>query len=242
MKKLVFAGLFIVTIASSALAQVKAKPKTSQQLDPFTLIVSVGSNWSIFSNPQNGASTFTQAKQVSGFNLGITGNWPFAKNLSFQGGLRLTQKGSRVYADTPYYHVFSTPRPLYLQVPVGLEYTFKLDRNFKLFAGLGGYIAKGIGGKSSYAGIAGLLGEEASINGNDKIIYGNPGSNLIQAQSFGNMQKYDYGVNGVIGLKYWKLRLALGYEQGLANLAYGGTSPNPESKNKSMSLTLGIQF
>ncbi|HWB24014.1 MAG TPA: outer membrane beta-barrel protein [Chitinophagaceae bacterium] len=242
MKKIVFFSLSILLVTSSAFAQSKAKPKTSQQLDPFTVIVSVGSNWSIFSNPQNSASTFTQAKQVSGFNLGIAGNWPVAKNLALQVGLRMTQKGSRVYADTPYLHVFSTPRPLYLQVPVGFEYTYKLDKNFKLFVGLGGYIAKGIGGKSSYAGIAGQLGEEASVNGNDKIIYGNPTSNLIQAETFGNLQKIDYGVNGIIGIKYWKLRLALGYEQGLATLAYGSTSPNPDSRNKSMSLTVGIQF
>jgi hypothetical protein len=232
----------IVLVSTSAIAQSKAKPKTSQPLDPSTIIISVGSNWSIFSNPQTAGSTFTQAKQVSGFNFGITGNWPIIKNVSFQAGLRLTQKGSRVYADTPYFHVFSTSRPLYLQLPAGFEYTYKLDRHFKLFVGLGGYIAKGIGGKTSYSGITGQLGEEVSLSGNDKIIYGNPAASVIQAQTFGNMQKFDFGATGVIGINYWKLRLALGYEEGFSTISYSSTSPNPNSRNKSMSLTVGFQF
>jgi len=240
MKKFLIFSLLIVLVASSVNAQVKAKPK--EELDPFSIIISAGSNWSIFSNPQTAGTTFTQAKQVTGFNIGLAGDWPLIKNLSLQVGLRLSMKGSRVYADTPYYHVFSTSRPSYLQIPVGLEYTYKLDKGFKLFAGLGGYIAKGIGGKTSYAGTSGQLGSEGSINGNDKIIWGNPTSTFVQAETFVNMQKFDFGATGTIGIKYWKLRLALSYEQGLANIAYNNSAPNINSKNKSMSLTLGVQF
>lgn len=243
MKKFLFFSLLIVLVASSVSAQVKAKPK-KEELDPFSIIISAGSNFSIFSNPQSAGSSFTQAKQITGFNIGLAGNWPVAKNLAVQAGIRLSMKGSRVYADTPYYHVFSTSRPSYLTLPIGLEYTYKLSKGFKLFGGLGGYIAKGIGGKTSYSGTSGTLGAEGSISGNDKIIWGNPTSSFVQSETFVNMQKFDYGVNGTIGIKYWKLRLALSYELGLANIAYSAstTAPDMNAKNKSMSITLGVQF
>jgi len=243
MKKFLLFFSLIVFATSSVLAQTKAKPKTSsQELDPFSIIISAGSNWSIFSNPSAAGSTFTQAKQVSGLNFGLAGNWPLVKNLSFQAGLRVSKKGSEVYADTPYYHIKSTSRPIYLQLPVGLEYTYKLKKDFKLFADFGGYVAKGVGGKTSYSGTSGQLGDEGTIGGNDKIIWGNPNSSGVQPKTFVNMKKFDYGVYGTIGLQYWKIRLAVGYDMGLASIAYSTTSPNTQSKNKSLSFTVGVQF
>ncbi len=243
MKKFLFFSLFIVLVSSSVVAQTKAKPKSSKdEIDPFSLIITAGSNWSIYSNPANSASAFTQAKQVGGISFSIAGNWPLVKNFSLQVGARLTEKGSRVYADTPYFHIFSTSRPLYLELPIGFEYTHKLNRNFKFFVGVGGYIAEGIGGKTSYSGISGQLGGEASVSGHDKIVWGNPTSTLVQPQTFGDMKKYDYGFTGIAGITYWKLRLALNYEEGLAAIAYGDKTPNPDSKNKTMSLTVGFQF
>ena len=241
MKKFILFLLVTLLVSSSVIAQSKAKVK-AKQTDPFSLIISVGSNWSIFSNPNLGHSTLTQAKQVSGFNFGLAGNWPLTNAISFQAGLRLTQKGSRAYADTPYYHVYSTARPLYFQVPVGFVYTHPLSSDFKFFVGAGGYVARGVGGKNSYSGISGTLGEESTVSGNDKILYGNPGSSYAQVQTFSNLQAFDYGVNGVVGIEYWKFRLALGYEEGLTNISYGINTPNPNSKNKSISLTLGFHF
>lgn len=239
MKK--FSLFFFVSllVSSGVIAQSKAKTK---QLDPFSFMISVGSNWSIFTNPQTSGSTFTQAKQVSGFNFGLTGNWPISKAFAVQAGLRLSQKGSRVYADTPYYHVYSTPRPLYLELPVNLVYTYKLSRNTRIYGGVGGYAAKGMGGKNSYSGISGTLGEESLVSGNDKIVYGNPGSTYSQVQTFGNLKKFDFGVGGLLGVEYWKFDFTLGYEEGLSAIAYGANTPNKDSKNRSMSFTLGFHF
>src|SRR3569833_973200 len=180
MKKFSLFLLVLMVISSGVIAQSKAKTK---QKDPFSFMVAVGSNWSIFTNPQSNGSTFTQAKQVSGYNIGITGNWPISQALSVQAGLRFSQKGSRVYADTPYYHVYSTARPLYLELPLNLVYTYKASKNVRIYAKAGGYAAKGMGGKSSYSGISGSLGSEGLVSGNDKIAYGNPGSTYVQVQT-----------------------------------------------------------
>lgn len=242
MKKILLFLLLTALATPAVFAQLKAKPKNAKELEPFSIIVSAGTNWSIFSNPGNSGSSFTQAKQVSGFNIGLTGNWPVAKNLSFQASLRVSKKGSEVYADTPFYHVKSTSRPIYLQLPVGLEYKHSLGKDFSFFINAGGYIAKGVGGKTSYSGTSGQLGAEGAVGGNDKIIWGDPKSANVQAKTFVNMKKYDYGVYGAVGLQYWKIRLAFGYELGLANIGYDTNSPNTESKNRSVSLTVGVQF
>lgn len=244
MKKIIVFSLFIVLAATQVIAQTKAKPKSSQELDPFSLIVTLGSNYSIFTNPQTAGSTFTQAKQLNGWSIGISGNWPLAKSFDLQVGAKLTQKGSAVNADTPYYHIFSRTRPMYIELPVMIEYTYKLDRNFKLFADAGVYAAMGVGGKTSYSGTSGPLGTEGSISGNDKILWGNPGSGYVQPKTYVNMNKFDFGLIGQVGIQYWKIRLALGYEHGLSNVGYTGSAdvPDPNAKNKTIALTLGVKF
>jgi len=239
MKKFISFLLALLVVSSGVIAQSKAK---SQQKDPFSFMVAVGSNWSIFTNPQSSGSSFTQAKQVSGFNIGITGNWPLSQTFSVQAGLRFSQKGSRVYADTPYYHVYSTARPLYLELPVNLVYTYKASKNVRIYAGAGGYAAKGMGGKNSYSGISGVLGSEGFISGNDKIIYGNPGSTYAQVQTFSNLKKFDFGVSALAGVEYWKFDFTLGYQEGLTAIGYGANIPNNESKNRVMNFTLGFHF
>ncbi len=121
-------------------------------------------------------------------------------------------------------------------------YSHKLGSGFTGFIGAGGYIAKGVGGKSSYSGLSGYLGQENTVSGNDKILYGNPGSSYSQVKTFGNLQTYDFGFNALAAVEYWKLRLALTYDGGLTKIAYGSNTPNTESKNKSISLTLGFHF
>lgn len=244
MKKIILFSLFIVVLAAQAFAQTKVKPKSSKDLDPFSLIVSASTSWSIFSNPQSAGNTFTQAKQLGGWAFGISGNWPIAKSFDFQAGAKLIQKGSGVNADTPYYHVFSRSRPMYLELPVMVEYTYKLNKDFKLFAGAGVYVGMGVGGKTSYSGTSGQLGVEGSINGDDKIIWGNPGSNYVQPKTYVNMNKFDYGLTGQVGVQYWKIRLSLGYEHGLNNVGYTGSTnvPDPNAKNKTIALTLGVKF
>ena len=244
MKKIILFSLFIVLAATQVIAQTKAKPKSSKELDPFSLIVSASSSWSIFTNPQTAGNTFTQAKQLNGWAFSITGNWPLAKSFDFQAGVKLIQKGSGVNADTPYYHIYSRSRPMYIELPFMLEYTYQLNKDFKLFAGAGVYVAMGAGGKTSYSGTTGQLGVEGSVGGNDKILWGNPGSGYVQPKTYVNMNKFDYGLTGQIGVQYWKIRLSLGYEQGLNNVGYTGSInvPDPNAKNKTIALTLGVKF
>jgi hypothetical protein len=147
-----------------------------------------------------------------------------------------------VYADTPYYHVYSTPRPVYLEIPVHFVYTYQASKNVRLYAGIGGYVAKGMGGKNSYSGIAGSLGSESLVSGNEKIIYGNPGNSYAQVQTFSNMRSFDYGASGIIGVEYWKFDFTLGYQEGLYPVGYGANVPNKDSKNRVANFTLGFHF
>ncbi len=238
MKKYISLFLLTVLVSSSVIAQSKAKPK---QLDPFTVIFRAAINTSIFSNPSATNTAFTHARQIGGFSFGISGNWPLTPVLSFQPGIKITSKGSYADADTAYYHVSAAVKPVYLEVPLNLVAKYQLQHNVYIYVGAGPYVAKGVGGKNNYTGTSGVLGSDAPFSGSDKIIYGNHGTPTY-AETFGNMQSFDFGANALVGIQYWKFSLSLDFDMGLTNISYGGLTPNSGSQNRSLSLSLGFHL
>jgi Outer membrane protein beta-barrel domain len=184
------------------------------------------------------------AKSLTSFQVGFIGDIPIASFLSFQPGILFTGKGTKTEvgntSDASYYR--ATTNPYYIEVPANL--VFKTPTGpVKFFAGAGPYIAVGVAGKNKVEGK--FLG--ASFNREEKIEWSNDDPttlNYEEGAGFGVMKRFDYGLNGIVGIETKSLVVAANYGLGLAKLQSGDNNSNNDDRNKHrvLSLTLGFRL
>ena len=149
-----------------------------------------------------------------------------------------TQRGNE--GDANFYR--ATVNPYYIEVPVNLVFkTPTGSSNF--FVGAGPYIAMGVGGKNKVKGsIAGV-----SYRSEKNIEFSNDDPTTLNEEEgagFGIMKRFDYGINGTIGIEASKLVISANYGLGLAKLqsGSGGSGSDNNNKHRVLSFTLGFKL
>jgi Outer membrane protein beta-barrel domain len=183
------------------------------------------------------------AKMLASFQVGIIGDFHLAPFLAIQPGLIVTGKGSKTESGTEGSSAVwsrATTNPLYLEMPVNL--VFKTPTGpVKFFAGAGPYIAMGIGGKNKVRGAAGAF----TYSSEDNIEWSNddPTTADEEGAGFGIMRRFDYGLNGLVGIETGNIVISANYGLGLAKLQ-SGTDSNDDNNNKHrvLSFTLGFKL
>lgn len=139
------------------------------------------------------------------FHLGGMAEFDFGHSVGLSLGLQLNGKGGSLDAEGEIfgqsYTVTSTVRPLYLQIPVALTF-----RRKGFYAGVGPYIAFGVGGKVKSTAKAGGQTEK----GSDSLDFGSDASDAFS--------KIDYGAGLELGYEFNSIRLSAAYNLGLANV------------------------
>ena len=161
-------------------------------------IFRAGVNFANVSVNDNG--NVDDAKMLTSFQLGIIEDVNLAPFLALQPGIVFTGKGSKTQSgatgDATWYRSISNP--YYIELPVNL--VFKTPGPVKFFAGAGPYIAIGIAGKNKTDGS--FLGSDFHSEENIKWSDDDPATlDYEEGAGFGIMKRFDYGLNGTIGIQ-----------------------------------------
>jgi hypothetical protein len=185
------------------------------------------------------------ANSLTSFHAGIIGDFPLAGNfLSLQPGILFTGKGSKIQngepSDNGYFKQSSNP--FYIEVPVNLILKAPLGGDNKFFAGAGPYVAVGVGGKNKTEGrtILGSYESERDIkfSNDDPITLSDE-----EGAGFGILKRFDYGLNGTVGIEGKSIVLGVNYGLGLAKLQSGSNSDaDNNNKHRVLGITVGFKF
>ncbi len=184
------------------------------------------------------------AKMLSSFQLGITGDFRLGGPVYLQPGVLFTGKGTKSQSGDPSSSNYfkATTNPKYIEVPVNLVFKAPLGSTGKFFAGAGPYLAIGVGGKNKvegkYLGIA--------FNNEDDIKFSNDDPSTLnneEGAGFGILKRFDYGLNGTAGVEGKSMVLSVNYGLGLAKLQSGSNSSSDNNnKHRVLSFTLGFKL
>jgi hypothetical protein len=112
----------------------------------------------------------------------------------------------------------------------------------KFFGGAGPYIAVGVAGKNKSEGA--FLG--AGFKSEKNIEWSNDDPTTLnneEGAGFGIMKRFDYGLNGTVGLEGKSVILSANYGLGLAKLQSGSnSSEDNNNKHRVLSFTLGFKL
>jgi hypothetical protein len=183
------------------------------------------------------------SKTLTSFQIGILGDLNVSSFFAIQPGLIFTGKGTKTQSgnegDATWYR--ATTNPYYLEVPV--NFVFKTTPGpVRFFAGAGPYLAIGVAGKNKVKGS--LLGSDFSSEDNIEFSNDDPSTlNDEEGAGFGIMKRFDYGLNGLIGLEAKNAVISVNYGLGLAKLQSGSNSGDDNNnKHRVLSLTLGLKL
>lgn len=183
------------------------------------------------------------AKSLTSFQAGIVGDLYLTSFLSLQPGVIFTGKGTKTQSgdedDATFYRAKSNP--MYIEVPVNL--VFKTPTGpVKFFAGAGPYIAIGVAGKNKVDGK--FLG--TSFSSEEKIEWSDDDPTTLdyeEGAGFGIMKRFDYGLNGLLGIETKSLVISAQYGLGLAKLQSGSDSDEDNNnKHRVVSFTIGFKL
>lgn len=191
----------------------------------------------------NNDGDIDDARTLTSFQVGIIGDLHLTSFLAIQPGIVFTGKGTKTQSgdegDANWYR--ATSNPYYLEVPVNL--VFKTPTGpVKFFAGAGPYLGIGIAGKNKVRGA--ILG--TTFSSEEKIEFSNDDPSTLNEEEgagFGIMRRFDYGLNGLIGIETRNLVISANYGLGLAKLQSGSDSDDDNNnKHRVISLTLGFKL
>jgi len=191
----------------------------------------------------NKSGNIDDANDLSSFQAGIIGDMPVTDFLSIQTGLLFTGKGSKTQsgntADANYYRASSNPQ--YLELPLNLIFKSSINKTNKLFAGAGPYIAMGVSGKRKAEGK--IFGVAFKSENNIKFSNDDPTTSGEEGAGFGIIKRFDYGLNGTIGIEGEKVLFSFNYGLGLAKLQSGtNNSTDDLNKHRVMSFAIGFKL
>ncbi len=214
MKKLFFITLAaIVAVAGSANAQDYQKN---------ILGVRAGMNISKITASNGGMSASTSS--LVGFNIGVSDQFLLLKSkpLYLETGLYFSTKGGKVNYNIETegggYDYSTKMTPMYLQIPLLINYHFAINDKFSVQPAVGAYYAFGICGKVKEDG--------------EK-------ENIFSKNGF---KRSDVGLRFGVNFGYDKFILGVSYDLGLSNIAQGSDSEDGKFKNRVFAINLGYNF
>lgn len=205
--------------------------------------VSAGSNISTMSIYLRDISTF-RIQPVFGYNFNLIAEYKFKPGFSLLSGLSVTQKGFNQHIK--YYYIPGvdssadmTSRLTYLDLPIYLKFNTNLDK-INLFYGVGPYISYGFNGK-----ITTEINGSNNISITDKIKWDKPRdyikSDLVKEYGYTDIQRLDFGIATILGIRRNNFIISASYEYGLKNIMWE-YSQNEKMTNSSLSLSVGYFF
>lgn len=200
-----------------------------------------GVNFANISISDNGGTD--DNKMLVGFHVGFQGDLPIAPVLSIQPGVFFTTKGSKTQSGNPtdadYFK--ATTNPMYIEVPVNVVFKAPVGEQSKFYVGAGPYIAMGIAGKNKVD----YKISNASFHSEKNIEWSNDNnsSDPLVNLGYSTIRRFDYGLNGTVGVEGNKAIVSVNYGYGLAKLRPNSdNSVDDKNKHRVISVTVGFKL
>ncbi|MEN8123870.1 MAG: porin family protein [Bacteroidota bacterium] len=166
-------------------------------------------------------------KDLYGFHIGGTFDYPFSEFLSLETGLFLDTKGftleESIYDNSK---VRMSAVLFYLDLPVTIKGTYDLNSNgFKIYGLAGPYIGYGLTGKLVYE-----YGDEEEV---EDVVWGDGEDAMFK--------RFDYGLTFGGGVEIKSIEIGVSYDLGLANVA-SNTDDEVSGKHRVLKFSLGYRF
>lgn len=183
------------------------------------------------------------AKNLTSWQVGVIGDFYLAPILYLQPGVIFSGKGTKTQVgeegDANWWKASSNP--MYIEVPVNL--VFKTPgKSIRFFAGAGPYLGIGVAGKHKIEGAIGGVAFESK----DNIEFSDDDPTTFDVEEgagFGILKRFDYGLNGLIGIETSNMVIGAHYGLGLAKLQSGADSDEDRNnKHRVFSVTVGFKF
>lgn len=187
--------------------------------------VKAGLNLSNMHSKDKNESYDDNAKMNPGFHLGATAEFPIQDMFSFETGLMLSTKGSKMsetYGSNKYE---ATASPIYLEVPLTAKAAYDMNGT-KFFGIFGPYLALGIAGKIKTTGTG-------ISSTSEKIKWGSGDSD--------DLKGLDYGLKIGVGAEMNNIQFGLSYGYGLANLSID-KSDGMKIQNRVLEISVGYKL
>jgi len=228
--KLLLIVLFAVAIFNSAFSQQSRA------------IVKAGVNLANVSTSSDG--NIDKANMLTSFQVGLVGDIHVTSLLYFQPGIVFTGKGSKIEIGRPEENLYAkqTSNPFYIEVPANLVIKLPFNSESHFFIGAGPYGAIGVAGKAKTDMT--VLGFNSNSENSIKFSNDDPSTfGEEEGVGLGVLKRFDYGVNGIIGIEGKQLVLSAGYGLGLAKLQSGtNSSQDNNNKHRVLSFTIGVKL
>ncbi len=183
------------------------------------------------------------ARGIASFHAGLQADLPITKFFAIQPGVFFTGKGSKIESGNTSGNnwVRSSTRPYYIEVPVNAVIKLPLGNESSFFFGAGPYLGIGVGGKNKIEGK--ILGVDFSRTENIKFSDDDPFTSGEEGSGYGIMRRFDYGLNGTVGVQSKFALFSVNYGLGLAKLQSGtSSSENELGKHRVLSFTVGFKL
>jgi hypothetical protein len=188
--------------------------------------------------------TVDDANMLTNFQVGITGDVHVASILYLQPGIFFTGKGSKLEIGRPTENFYAkqTTNPFYIEVPVNFVIKLPFNDESHFFFGAGPYGAIGIAGKAKtdrkVLNFTSHTENSIEFSNDDPSTFGEE-----EGTGLGVLKRFDYGLNGVVGVEGKSLVLSAGYGLGLAKLQSGSNSSSDNNnKHRVLNFTVGFKL
>ncbi len=229
-KKILAIGTVIMLAGMISYAQKSTQP---------SLFLKGGFNLSNITINKNG--DVDDNKTLPSFNAGLQADLPISPFFAIQPGVFFTGKGAKLESGNTsgnnWYR--ATTRPYYIEVPVNAVIKIPLGDQASFFFGAGPYLGIGIAGNNKIEGqVAGVgFSRSQSI----KFSNDDPFTSSEEGSGYNIMRRFDYGLNGTVGIQSKFALFSVNYGLGLAKLQ-SGTSSSDDELNKYRVLSFNVGF
>ena len=223
--------IFFALITIVTFAQNNSK-LANKKIAEISYVVKGGLNLSNMLIKDDDGTRREDTKNKTGFNFGITAEFPISKTVDFETGLLLSTKGFRI-SDKKInngitYEDKGSVNLLYIDIPLTAKTYYNIGTS-RIYGVFGPYLGVGLSGKSK--------SESVSINGTESdeqdVNWGSGDSDDIK--------RLDFGLTVGAGMEMNSVLIGLSYNLGLANIS-GVKDHVQKINNKVLGLSIGYKF
>jgi len=227
-----------IIMLSAVVSYAQSSPQTPPKA---SLYIKGGFNLANVTVTKGGAIDANKA--LPSFNVGLQGDLPIGSYFAIQPGVFFTGKGSKLSSGdingNNWYR--ATTRPYYVEIPVNAVVKIPVADETSLFFGAGPYLGIGVGGKNRVEGEA--AGVSYSRSEKIKFSDDDPFTSQEEGSGYNIVRRFDYGLNGTVGVQSHFALFSVNYGWGLAKVQSGTTSSQDAlGKYRVLSFNLGFRL
>lgn len=206
------------------------------QMNAQTFTVQGGATFSNITSTDDG--NVEDNNMLTTFNVGFTTEFKLSEIVGLQTGLTFTGKGAKAetrFNDNNY--IEAKFNPYYLELPVSLKINLPVGVANKFYIHAGPYAAVGLGGKTKIKTV--IFGVESNSSETIEFSDDDPLTSEEEDAGYGKLKRFDYGIQGGVGMDFTNFRIFVNGSLGLAKVN-SGSDDNSNDKNKYRVIQIGV--